>query len=617
MEKRLRKLERTLKKDHLKETLALEERFEKLMKEKNMQIQMLQEMLAAPDDESKSRISERFSSRIQDTLDMKNVPLEDVFGSALPDSPLLGATMASQGPILSGHARVDPVGTLIEMDRLFRSTAEVKAFFRDQFAWGPLDQPLRIGKRAYQELMDAFNLSKLHCVHLHFRLVAAAKARLNPDVALAKPFEDLLDALQTAGRPSDFELFVLDCGGAEVVSQVVAGGGVFLLTFPSSPDMLPWHLARAGRKRFISIVNAGEGKPRVREQGGGAEAKMLKCNAQVLEGALSVLLKMHVNITAYPGQVKYTQVPLRSKLFGRVAAVDGAAEFLVEHGWVDDGNKILFQGNGADVDRAVEALERMTEVVAKRKERLCPGMIIQEGGTSHGTVITWDDWRTTSAPFYRNWLFSINHRSRMYPLKIETRELHFFIPIEHPLRQRLRTTVAKGLTFTPPITDLMFVCADDLGGDLLCRIPHGFVPILRQMRADRAVVGEDVDFVSLPSPPRISGHRTHMILCYKTGSTAARLPITNVKMELDTNLSKGDEAVRCLCGLSVPQWSDGYQMLVVRKRGEKPIRGVTLLKPLLTSLPKGFQPVLCESTGEEFNFSNDAVETMVAAVKIE
>lgn len=114
---------------------------------------------------------------------------------------------------------------------------------------------------------------------------------------------------------------------------------------------------------------------------------------------------MHLNLNAYPGHAKYTGVPVRSKVFGRVAAVEGAAEFLVEHGWVDDGGpKILFQGNAADVDRAVVALERMIGVVAKKKERVCPGTVMLEGGSHHGSVFSWDEWRAADTFLYQNWI---------------------------------------------------------------------------------------------------------------------------------------------------------------------------------------------------------------------
>jgi hypothetical protein len=47
------------------------------------------------------------------------------------------------------------------------------------------------------------------------------------------------------------------------------------------------------------------------------------------------------------------------------------------------------------------------------------------------------------APLYHQWLTSINHRSLMAPVRIDWKPLHCFIPVEHPLRTRLRNVVAK------------------------------------------------------------------------------------------------------------------------------------------------------------------------------
>lgn len=129
-------------------------------------------------------------------------------------------------------------------------------------------------------------------------------------------------------------------------------------------------------------------------------------------------------------------MPIRSKLFGRVAAVEGAAEFLVEHGWVDDGNKIVFQGSSADVvrtrskkvggwgenrfayeirqDRAVATLEEMGARVARKKERACSGLIVLEGGLYHGSSHTWDEWRAAQTTLYHSWISSLNHRCKLH-----------------------------------------------------------------------------------------------------------------------------------------------------------------------------------------------------------
>jgi hypothetical protein len=573
-EQRVRQVERTAKKEHLKATLALEERFEKLLAEKTAQIQALQDMLSSGPEQGFSRFSSS-ATQLQSQLDEgaasaaavaaaaagRAIEVENSTGFGLPDSVLLGATAASTGPIVSSAVTLEPVGTVYEMDRVFQEPAQVRSFFRELFPWGPLDQPWRCGKHAYLELMDAFATGKHRFVHLHFRVAAVVRASLAPGARFSDSYLELLDALRTAGRPSDFDLFVLDCGGSAVVSTVVAGGAFFLLTFPPSSlaageaEVKPWRLARVGSRRFQMMVcgesddAAGGGGGGGGNGGGGAsnaggsssstESRMLKCPIPVLEGALSVLLKMHVNLTAFPGQARYTQVPIRSKVFARVASVEGAAEFLVEHGWADDGNsKIVFQGSGKDVDRAVEALERMTNLVSRKKERTCTGLVVVEGGALHGSCMTWDEWRAGRGALYRSWLLGLAHRSRLAPVKASTRELHHFVPPDHPLRGRLRATVAKGLVQPPAITDMLFVCADNMGTDLMLRIPHGYVAVARQVREDRALVGQPEDLTSLPAPPRERGHRAEMVLCYKAGSTAARLPVSGLRMGPDAELTK-------------------------------------------------------------------------------
>lgn len=61
----------------------------------------------------------------------------------------------------------------------------------------------------------------------------------------------------------------------------------------------------------------------------------------------------------------------------------------------------------------------------------------------------------------------------------------------------------------------------------------------KKVRSDRSPVGEPEDLVSLPTPPREKGHRQEMVLCYKTGSVATRLPVSNLRMAKDSDLSKG------------------------------------------------------------------------------
>jgi hypothetical protein len=600
-----RQVERRLRKEFLKERLVLEERFERLLKESRSKVAMLEDVIREGGGGAKDG-----GPKKEDVVDVSNC-----IGHGLPEHMMLGATMSSQGPIVTGGVKLDTLGTIYEIDRVFRNPAEVRVFFREHFTWGNLDQPLRAGKRVYGEILNAFETQDISCVHLQFRLASVVRASLEKGAELEDGYMELLDALRTAGRPSDFDLFVLDCGGPKVCSSLIAGGGIYLLTFPSK-EIKPWQLARIGIRRFQSIVCA-DGNDDGAKVKGDAEARMIKAPRHVLEGALSVLLKMHVNLTAYPGQQRYMQVPLRSKMFARVAEVEGAAEFLVEHGWVDDGNKILFKGTSKDVDFAVEALERMAEIVAKKKERSCTGMVILEGGSHHGSSFTWEEWKASTASLYQSWLFSVNHRSRMVPLKMDFRELHFYIPVTHPLRPRLRVTVTKGLTHAPAVTDLVFVCADNMGSDLVLRLPHGFIPVVRQIRADRSPIGEDEDLVSLPCPPREKGHRAEMVLCYKTGSIASRLPVTGLRMESGSNSKKGDELVRCVCGLSVPEFA-GCNLVASRTRGEKALRSITAVKPLQASLPKGYTALEGKEEGEDFNFlDHDGLESLVIGIKIE
>ena len=62
--------------------------------------------------------------------------------------------------------------------------------------------------------------------------------------------------------------------------------------------------ARVGGRRFQSIVCAASAAPSQRAQADSdSEARMMRAPLPALESALSVLLKMHVNLTAFPGQV--------------------------------------------------------------------------------------------------------------------------------------------------------------------------------------------------------------------------------------------------------------------------------------------------------------------------
>lgn len=202
----------------------------------------------------------------------------------------------------------------------------------------------------------------------------------------------------------------------------------------------------------------------------------------------------------------------------------------------------------------------------------------------------------------------------MLPIKVGFRELHKFLPSDHALYARLKATVQKGLVQAPAVTDLLFVCADDLGADLMMRLPHGYVPVLRQVREDRSPVGKEEDLASLASPPRGKGHRQEMILCYKTGSVGTRVPVSDLRMVGEGELSKADEPVRCLCGSSVPQF-DGMCVVAVRSRFEgTAVRSVTAVKPMLSSIPKGY--VAVSSNGEDFNFGASPADALILAIKI-
>jgi hypothetical protein len=228
--------------------LALEERFEKALAEKNSQIQMLQDMLNNAEPMSEERSVIVASPPANRAPSDAEIVVETSLGHGLPESVVMGATLNSNGPIVSGTVKVEPLGSMHEMDRVFSHPSEVRAFFREHFPWGSLDQPWRLGKRAYLELMDAFASGRHRFVHMHMRVVAVARLTLSNDASFLESFADLLEALRTAGRPSDFDLFLLDCGGPEVVSQVVAGGAVFLLTFPpdsfepGEAERKPWQL---------------------------------------------------------------------------------------------------------------------------------------------------------------------------------------------------------------------------------------------------------------------------------------------------------------------------------------------------------------------------------------
>lgn len=59
-----------------------------------------------------------------------------------------------------------------------------------------------------------------------------------------------------------------------------------------------------GGRRFQSIVCAASAAPSQRAQvDSDSESRMMRAPLPALESALSVLLKMHVNLTAFPGQV--------------------------------------------------------------------------------------------------------------------------------------------------------------------------------------------------------------------------------------------------------------------------------------------------------------------------
>ncbi len=170
----------------------------------------------------------------------------------------------------------------------------------------------------------------------------------------------------------------------------------------------------------------------------------------------------------------------------------------------------------------------------------------------------------------------------------------------------------------PAITDVLFVCADDLGSDLVLRLPHGFVPVLRQVREDRSPVGQMEDLASLAAPPREKGHRQEMVLCYKTGVVSTRLPISDLRMEREADLSRGDEVVRCLCGSGVPRFA-GLSLVAARSRVEgKAVRSIAAVKPLLSNMPKGYVAICKkgDEQEEEFNFVDSVSEALYLAVKL-
>ena len=95
-----------------------------------------------------------------------------------------------------------------------------------------------------------------------------------------------------------------------------------------------------------------------------------------------------------------------------------------------------------------------------------------------------------------------------------------------------------------------------------------------------------------------------MILCYKTGPAGARLPITAVRMETEGSVNKGEEVVRCVCGLSIPVFGGSTNMVAARRRGEPALRGVVAVKPLHCGPPKNYEPLMLDE--DEFNFLPDS-----------
>jgi hypothetical protein len=187
-----------------------------------------------------------------------------------------------------------------------------------------------------------------------------------------------------------------------------------------------------------------------------------------------------------------------------------------------------------------------------------------------------------------------------------------YVCVAPPISSLALQTVTK----PPPLTDVMWTCGDDLG-DLLLRVPHNYVPLLRYVAPQGMAQDDPEDMANFPEPPRYcwhtaavafcrcrccatmlfvlwfgveygrrrvwfrgttliggrglqcrdKGHRPLMVLCYRNGSVAVRLPVTSVLMSASPG--KADEVVKCSCGFGSPSFG-GSQMVAVRKRGMAP-----------------------------------------------
>ncbi len=122
------------------------------------------------------------------------------------------------------------------------------------------------------------------------------------------------------------------------------------------------------------------------------------------------------------------------------------------------------------------------------------------------------------------------------------------------------------------------------------------------------------DLAYFPEPPRSAGHRKLMFLCYRSGSVATRLPITGVAMV--SAPTKGDELVKCACGFGVPDFS-AHQLAVTRRRGELPVLGVSIGRPLRYAVMKKYEFVCAVGSDEPFNFMPDNVDTQHVCVRTE
>lgn len=140
---------------------------------------------------------------------------------------------------------------------------------------------------------------------------------------------------------------------------------------------------------------------------------------------------------------------------------------------------------------------------------------------------------------------SVNRRSLALPLKLQWRPLHALVAPNHAMRQRLRLTIGKGAVRPPPVTDLVWVCADDVG-DVALRLPHNFVPLV----------------ALAPSRARVcDAERQFLTRCGSCASRRRRVRLRMRQMTWRISRSRRAQpaiASSCSCAIARVRWPRGY-----------------------------------------------------------